>query len=417
MDPKTLRIEEYDYPLSPEYIPDSPPADRSSSRLLHCDGGEIADRRFAELPELLQPADTLFLNNTRVIPARLIFSKPTGGQVEVFCLEPRGGEYATAMAATASSTWLCLVGGSKKWKEGFVHLAVPVDGREPIVLNAERLGADKDGQFIIRFSWDAPMHTFADLLDRAGRIPIPPYFRREPNSSDRERYQTVFAKWAGSVAAPTAGLHFTDELLQQLNSRGIKTRQLTLHVGAGTFKPVSSDTLGEHPMHGEWFEVSRTIVEELSRPSTGRRIAVGTTSMRTLESLYWIGVKLSQHLHSDGDLRLNQWENLSLPDEMSLSDALGQINAYMLQRDEHFLRAHTSLLIAPGYRFRVCDALITNFHLPKSTLLVLVAALIGSDWQRVYTHAIRNNYRFLSYGDSSLLVPQSQAANSSESSK
>jgi len=401
MDPQLLGIDQYDYSLPPSQIPDQALSDRSASRLLRYERGTVSDHQFCDLADLLRSGDSLFLNNTRVIPARLLMAKPTGGIIELFCLEPHSSDYVRALEARTGSSWVCMVGGAKKWKSGL--LTTEVFGTRT-TLSAERLDTLGDGRFTIRFAWDDPNLSFGEVLERAGRIPIPPYFNREPEEDDRERYQTVFAQWSGSVAAPTAGLHFTPALLDRLRERGISLSHLTLHVGAGTFRPVTSKNLGGHPMHGEWFEVSRETIERLSVPAEGRRIAVGTTSMRTLESLYWLGSAIDD-TSIQGELRVGQWDYLGNTTTLLPEEAIGRLLKWMVNKELDTLRVNTSLMIAPGYVFRICNGLITNFHLPKSTLLVLVAALIGEDWKKVYSHALDRNYRFLSYGDSSLLLP------------
>jgi S-adenosylmethionine:tRNA ribosyltransferase-isomerase len=403
--PREIRIEDYDYSLPENRIPHQPLPDRASSKLLVCQSGAISDHVFRNLPSLLRSGDRIFLNETRVIPARLIFYRESGARIEVFCLEPFQSEYQQVMESRDSVRWTCLVGGAKKWKERELRMVLPGgNGDEEIVLSAEREGDLGDGQFVIRFSWSGTDCAFSEVLERAGRIPLPPYFNREPDIADSERYQTVFARYSGSVAAPTAGLHFTPEVLSELADKEVEIKKLVLHVGAGTFKPVSAELLRDHQMHGEWFDVSREVLADLTRNAEGRRIAVGTTSMRTLESLYWIGVKAS--LGQLGDVALlGQWEAYELPADLTWQQSVTALLQWMDERQMHSLRGNTSLLIGPGYEFKGCDSLITNFHMPKSTLLVLVSALIGEQWRAVYDHALSHDYRFLSYGDSSLLIP------------
>ncbi|MFN8699166.1 MAG: S-adenosylmethionine:tRNA ribosyltransferase-isomerase [Flavobacteriales bacterium] len=405
MTPSEIRIEDYDYSLPEDRIPHQPLPERASSKLLVCQAGAISDRVFRDLPSLLQSGDRIFLNETRVIPARLIFFRESGARIEIFCLEPYQSEYQQVMESRNSVRWTCLVGGAKKWKERYLKMVLSgVNEDHELVLSAEREADLGDGQFVIRFSWSGFSCAFSEVLERAGRIPLPPYFHREPDIADSDRYQTVFAKFSGSVAAPTAGLHFTPEVLSELADKGVEIKKLVLHVGAGTFKPVSAGLLRDHLMHGEWFNVSREVLIDLTRKSQGRRIAVGTTSMRTLESLYWIGVKAS--LGQLGDMALlGQWEAYELPSDMTWEQSVSALLQWMDGHQMHSLRGNTSLLIGPGYEFKGCDALITNFHMPKSTLLVLVSALIGGQWRAVYDHALSHDYRFLSYGDSSLLIP------------
>jgi S-adenosylmethionine:tRNA ribosyltransferase-isomerase len=403
--PREIKIEDYDYSLPEDRIPHQPLPDRASSKLLVCQSGTIFDNVFRNLPALLSGGDRIFLNETRVIPARLIFYRESGARIEVFCLEPYQSEYQQVMESCDSVRWTCLVGGAKKWKERHLKMVLPGENKDKeILLSVEREGELGDGQFVIRFSWSGSPCAFSEVLERAGRIPLPPYFHREPDIADSERYQTVFAKYSGSVAAPTAGLHFTPEVLSELADKGVEIKKLVLHVGAGTFKPVSAELLRDHPMHGEWFDVSREVLVDFTHTTQGRRIAVGTTSMRTLESLYWIGVKAS--LRQLGDVALlGQWEAYELPAHLTWQQSVTALLEWMDAHQMHSLRGNTSLLIGPGYEFKGCDALITNFHMPKSTLLVLVSALIGERWRAVYDHALSHGYRFLSYGDSSLLIP------------
>lgn len=405
MTPREIRIEDYDYSLPEDRIPHQPLPDRASSKLLVCQAGSITDNVFRNLPALLRGGDRIFLNETRVIPARLIFFRESGARIEIFCLEPYQSEYQQVMESHDSVRWICLVGGAKKWKEH--HLKMVLCGANEdheLVLSVEREADLGDGQFVVRFSWSGFSCAFSEVLERAGRIPLPPYLNREPDIADSDRYQTVFAKYSGSVAAPTAGLHFTPEVLSELADKGVEIKKLVLHVGAGTFKPVSAGLLRDHLMHGEWFNVSREVLIDFTRNTQGRRIAVGTTSMRTLESLYWIGVKASLGQLGDAAL-LGQWEAYDLPSHMTWQQSVSALLEWMDAHQMHSLRGNTSLLIGPGYEFKGCDALITNFHMPKSTLLVLVSALIGEQWRAVYDHALSHGYRFLSYGDSSLLIP------------
>jgi len=406
VNPSDIEIADYNFDLPAEKIPDQPLAVRDASRLLVSTNEAICDHVFTDLPDILYSTDVLFMNNTRVIPARILFFRPTGARIEVFCLEPDGMEYQQSMQSQIAVSWICLVGGAKKWKEAELILEIAEAGHQSFYLRALKGEALGEGRYRISFEWNDPSLSFAEVLDRAGRIPIPPYFNREPEKEDLERYQTVFALHGGSVAAPTAGLHFTNELLQALASKSIASEYLTLHIGAGTFKPVSSITLSDHAMHGEWFEVTRELIVRLRDFQTGRRIAVGTTSLRTLESLYWLGVKVQSGQLVTGEyLMLGQWEYLTLPNQISLEQSMDALLNWMDGQDRKVLLANTSILIAPGYRFQVVQGLITNFHMPKSTLIVLVAALIGSRWRAIYNHALASGYRFLSYGDSSLLFP------------
>lgn len=388
----------YDYDLPEEMIAKYPLERRDASRLLVYKGGTIADATFRDIAGLLPPGALLVRNDTRVIRARLRFRKATGAAVEVFCLEPQEpADAERAFAERESVVWQCIVGNSKRWKEGALEAVVETPaGRR--TLRAERLsnnGATSD----VRFSWDGGA-TFADVIEAAGVIPIPPYLNRETESIDDTRYQTVYSLHKGSVAAPTAGLHFTPEVLDDIERHGHETVSVTLHVGAGTFKPITTDNAGEHTMHIEHIVVSRDTIEKL----IGRDIvAVGTTSVRTLESLYWLGVKSMAGMPTDGGL--GQWEACRLPQDIPAAEALRHLADHLRAAGQEELRSQTQIMIVPGYRFRVVNALITNFHQPHSTLLLLIGAFVGPDWRRIYDHALASGYRFLSYGDSSLLMP------------
>jgi S-adenosylmethionine:tRNA ribosyltransferase-isomerase len=401
--PKDLSIEGFDYDLPPDRIPSFPIAQRDHSRLLVYTDGKISDTRFFNLKDWLNEDHFLVMNDTRVIPARLIFRKSTGGVVEIFCLEPLTGTHEQAMASMGEVTWKCMVGGAKKWKEGPLEMTLNVQGKD-VSLVAEKMSQEND-VFNIRFSWQGSGCSFSEILSIAGVIPLPPYFHREASPEDHDRYQTVFARQEGSVAAPTAALHFTTELLEQLKKKGVDQFKITLHVGAGTFKPVSSATMEGHDMHAEVFSVPVSFLK-LLRTSQRRPVAVGTTTTRTLESLYWLGVKIHEGLLKPGDdLYLGQWECYDLSATISLDAALGVLIDYCEAAVQTHLSGATSLLIAPGFTYRICKGVITNFHMPKSTLILLVAALSGSDWRRIYSYALEHEFRFLSYGDSSLLLP------------
>jgi S-adenosylmethionine:tRNA ribosyltransferase-isomerase len=403
MHPSQLSIETYNYDLPDERIAKFPMPVRDRSKLLIYAQGQISDSRFDELPSALEPGDLLILNNTRVIPARLILYKPTGGAIEVFCLDPVNMAHQDAMAARSGVRWKCLVGGAKKWVDGLL-IGVEIEHNHRKVKCTAACIERKNDAFIIEFSWEDPTMVFSQFLDAAGKIPLPPYFHRDAELSDLERYQTVFSKYKGSVAAPTASLHFTDDVFRNLRERNVEIEELTLHVGAGTFKPVSTETLNGHEMHSEWFSVSKNTLRKLRNHDYNRLIVAGTTSLRTIESLYGIGVQLLQGRTSDEMLTLSQWEMYDYDEAApTLTDALDAILDYLQSRNLEFLHASSSLLIAPTFRFQLADGLITNFHQPKSTLLVLVSALIGNGWLSVYNHAMTNDYRFLSYGDSSLL--------------
>lgn len=398
-----IKIEDFNYPLPDERIAKHPLADRDRCKLLvRRADGSLEERVFAELPELL-PADSMLVyNNTRVINARLRFRKSgeNGSLIEIFVLEPvEPADYARNFASTASCSWTCFVGNSKKWKQGALELPLTVEG-EALVLRAERESREGNAS-VVRFSWDAPGVTFSSIIAAAGEIPIPPYLNRSTEASDAADYQTVYSHIDGSVAAPTAGLHFTPAVLDAIAARGIPRRELTLHVGAGTFQPVKSETIGDHLMHSEFIAVPVSLIRELAAGER-RVVAVGTTSVRTLESLYHAG-RLVAAGRWEGEVP--QWApyDSSLP-EMTTSEALSALAEYVeKQRADTFL-ASTRIIIAPGYRFRVVGGMVTNFHQPQSTLLLLVSAFTGGDWRPMYDFALARGFRFLSYGDASLLL-------------
>jgi S-adenosylmethionine:tRNA ribosyltransferase-isomerase len=403
MHPSSISIDSYNYNLPDHRIAKFPLEVRDQSKLLVYRGGTITDSRFHELPGALMPNDLLVINNTRVIPARLILYKPTGGAIEVFCLDPVEMGHQDAMAAGSGVRWKCLVGGAKKWNDGLL-IGVDIErstGR--VRCNAACVERLNDA-FIIEFTWNDSSMVFSEFMDAVGKIPLPPYFNREAERSDLERYQTVFSKYQGSVAAPTASLHFTPEVFAALQVNKVQIEELTLHVGAGTFKPVSSETLSGHEMHSEWFSVSRSTIERLCNRDYNRLVVAGTTSLRTIESLYGLGAQLISGTASPEMLTLSQWEMYAYDESApTLTESLDALLKYLDDRNLDFLHAASALLIAPSFNLRLAQGLITNFHQPKSTLLVLVSAFIGPDWERVYNHAMANDYRFLSYGDSSLL--------------
>ncbi len=399
-----IRIEDFDYPLTDERIAKFPLTKRDKSKLLLYKQGEIEETQFRYITRFL-PADALMVfNNTRVIQARLLFRKPTGARIEVFCLEPvEPHDYALVFRQTERCRWMCLVGNLKKWKEGVLSREVSVGGGT-VILKAERLQSCGDSH-LIEFTWNQPACTFADLLDAAGVLPIPPYLNRETEASDLQAYQTVYSKVKGSVAAPTAGLHFTPEVLADIDAQGIGREEVTLHVGAGTFKPVKSETIEGHEMHTEFISVRRSSIERVKN-NLGRIIAVGTTSVRTLESLYYIGVTLAANPNATAEeLVVGQWmpydeANNRLP----VADALQQIVDYLDRNGGDRLVTATRIIIVPGYEFKVVRGLVTNFHQPKSTLLLLISAFVKGDWRTIYNYALAHDFRFLSYGDSSLLL-------------
>lgn len=401
---KEINIEEFDYDLPDERIAKHPLEQRDACRLLvRKPDGSISDHVFSEL-DMLLPADSMLIyNNTRVINARLRFRKGEDGNgalIEVFCLEPENpADYAQNFASTECCSWICFVGNSKRWKTGKLSAEIDIDGTA-VTLEAERVSRH-DNTSVVRFSWNNSGVTFSQIISSAGEIPIPPYLNRSTEETDSKDYQTVYSHIEGSVAAPTAGLHFTDSLLQRISQRGIPRYELTLHVGAGTFQPVKSDTIGEHMMHSEWIAVDRRLIAELAE--TDRRvIAVGTTSVRTLESLYHIGCLISEGRQAD---EVPQWYPYSPTHPMlSRREAFRKILEWLDNNDLNVLIAATRIIIAPGYTYRVVDGMVTNFHQPRSTLLLLVSAFTGGDWRPVYDFALQHDYRFLSYGDGSLLL-------------
>ena len=409
-DPHQLRIQDFHYDLPTDRIAPEPLPDRAASRLLVSRAGVIADKTFRDLPAEL-PADSLLIfNDTRVVRARLRAQRPTGGAVELFCLEPVAPHRALELALqqTGTATWRCLVGNGRRWKSGPVRLDFQANG-QPATLWAERRAVEASGESLIDFHWEPAALPFAEVLRAAGQLPLPPYLRRAATPADAVRYQTVYAAHEGAVAAPTAGLHFTPALLAELAARGIGRGQLTLHVGAGTFQPVKAATMADHPMHAEPIIVSAGLLRQLLAHRPRPVIAVGTTSLRTLESLYWLGAALARSPTPPAALHVSQWQpyepRAAGETEVSTEDALQALLHYLEATGSAAVEASTRLLIAPGYRFRLVRGLITNFHQPESTLLLLVAALLGPGWRALYDHALAQGYRFLSYGDSSLLLP------------
>lgn len=398
-----ISMDDYNYPLPDERIAKYPLANRSDSKLLLWNKGEMQDRKFKEVADLVPKGSLLVFNNTRVIRARLFFHKSTGAKIEIFCLEPlKPVDYLQSFSQTKECTWKCIVGNVKKWKEGVLTLPVEMADGNVVSLHAEK-GEIVGNAREIHFSWDHD-YTFSEVLEASGNIPIPPYLHRDTEESDLQTYQTVYSKIKGSVAAPTAGLHFTDEIIDALHETGVKTDEVTLHVGAGTFQPVKSDTIGGHEMHTEKIEVRREFLENLIDHHDSV-IAVGTTSIRTLESLYWMGVKTIQNSDISIDqLHVQQWEPYQGDNEYSVVEALSSLVSWMQKRDLDEVRTSTQIIIAPGYKYRVIRGMFTNFHQPQSTLLLLISAFLGDTWHDIYQHALDHNYRFLSYGDSNLYL-------------
>ena len=401
MDTKHIQIRDYDYPLPDERIAKFPLTERDSSKLLVYEGGRISETVFRNLPSLLPEGSLMVFNNTRVIQARLHFRKgeaQDGALIEVFLLEPANPvEYQENFATKGSCSWYCLVGNLKKWKEGPLTRDFKIQNTN-YKLTAERIGTHGTSQEI-KFEWDANL-TWAEVIDAVGELPIPPYLNRKTQESDKTTYQTVYSKIKGSVAAPTAGLHFTKRVLADIDAKGIEREEVTLHVGAGTFRPVKSEDIGGHDMHTEHIAVHRQTIERLLAHN-GEAIAVGTTSVRTLESLYYLGVLASQ---GKEDLHVPQWMPYEYNDSLSVKDALTALLHYMNERQEDVLHASTQIIIAPGYKYHIVRRMITNFHQPQSTLLLLVSAFIGEGWHDVYDYALNHDFRFLSYGDSSMLT-------------
>ena len=405
MDPRDISVADYTYPLPESAIAYYPLAERDASRLLVYRAGAISETVYKNIAPQLPEGALLVFNNTRVVEARLVFQKPSGGKVEIFCLEPppEYGGMAAAMAQTGEVRWKCLIGGASKWKAGRV-----LSKRIGAVELEARYLEKKGDSFLIQLSWRPAELSFAELLHQAGLMPLPPYIHRAPEGSDSERYQTIYAQPEGSVAAPTAGLHFTATVLESLKARGIGQLFVTLHVGAGTFLPVKAATLAGHVMHTEYISVSREAIGELHQAAAADRpvIAVGTTSARTLESLYWLGVRThsAPHIGLSG-LIVTQWDAYEEKRDVPTGTALMSLLEWMDRQGVPQLITTTQLLITPGYSWKLCKGLITNFHQPASTLLLLVAALIGKDWKRVYHYALEHGFRFLSYGDGCLLLP------------
>ena len=403
---RNIRIEDYTYNLPDERIAKFPLAEREASKLLIYRGGRIEESRFSEVRHLLRAGQMLVFNNTKVIHARLFFRKATGAVIEVFCLEPYlPVDYAQNFAARDSCEWSCMVGNLKKWKEGSIACDFTY-GEATYRLTAEKV-RQQEGELIIRFSWTGGL-SFSEVLEGCGRIPIPPYLNRETQESDKETYQTVYSKIKGSVAAPTAGLHFTPRVLDALREKGVALEELTLHVGAGTFKPVKSEEIEGHEMHTEYISVNRSTLEKLVAHE-GKAIAVGTTSVRTLESLYHIGVTLLHNPNAtEEDLHVKQWQPYETALETAATPAVDALQAIIAYLDRHHmetLHSSTQIIIAPGYEYRIVKAMVTNFHQPQSTLLLLVSAFLHGDWRKIYDYALAHDFRFLSYGDSSLLIP------------
>ncbi|MBR3940715.1 MAG: S-adenosylmethionine:tRNA ribosyltransferase-isomerase [Bacteroidaceae bacterium] len=398
-----IAIAEYDYPLPDERIAKYPLAQRDSSKLLLYNKGVVSEDVFSNLPKYIPQNALMVFNNTKVIQARLRFRKETGALIEVFCLEPEQPcDYQQIFLETKECVWQCLVGNSNRWKGGVLSQVVEVGGKN-VTLSVERVGGPAAVNHV-RFSWDGGV-SFAELLEAAGELPIPPYLNRRTEESDTRTYQTVYSKIKGSVAAPTAGLHFTPAVLEALTSAGIEREEVTLHVGAGTFKPVKSELIADHEMHEEYIEVRKALIEKIVAAG-GEAVAVGTTSVRTLESLYFLGELVAENPSvTQDELHVNQWTPYNREHSLTTVDSLKALLEWMERNGLDRVHSHTQIMIAPGYRYRIVKAIVTNFHQPKSTLLLLVSAFVDGDWRTIYDYALANGFRFLSYGDSSLLIP------------
>lgn len=406
-----IAIKAYQYEL-PEYaIAKYPLAKRDDSKLLIYRQGAIETSIYKNLPKYLPANTVLIFNNTKVVEARLEFTKYTGSIIEIFCLEPfiTNVDITTAMQQTGKVEWICLIGGAKKWKNGILEKTINYPNGT-LLLQANKKSVIKEsGNYLIEFTWNDDTVSFAEILHYAGIIPLPPYLNRNTEKEDYVRYQTIYAEKEGSVAAPTAGLHFTPQLMQALQQKGIQTAYVTLHVGTGTFKPVKAEQITEHEMHAEFIDVSKQMIENLYQQINQPIVAVGTTSLRTLESLYWIGLKIYEHYISNNtllhfhDISVEQWAPYVTKNIISVQQALQSILQWMDINNIERVVTKTSIIIVPGYTFKIVKGIITNFHQPQSTLLLLIAAMIGDDWKMVYDYALQHDFRFLSYGDGSLL--------------
>ena len=404
METKHIQIKDYNYELPDGRIAKFPIAQRDHSKLLVYNKGNVSEDMFYNIANYLPKGSLMIFNNTRVIQARIHFRKETGALIEVFLLEPaQPADYEQMFQTTKQCSWLCMVGNLKKWKEGSLKRTFEINGFE-VTLTAMRSHEQGTSQWV-DFHWDDAKVTFADILEHAGELPIPPYLNRETQESDKITYQTVYSKIKGSVAAPTAGLHFTDDVLHSIDGHGIDREELTLHVGAGTFKPIKSEEIAGHDMHTEYISVRRETLEKLIKHDACA-IAVGTTSVRTLESLYYIGVRLGNNPNAtEEELHIDQWEPYDANPQLKPVEALQNIVDYLDKNGMTSFHGSTQIIIAPGYKYKIVKMLVTNFHQPQSTLLLLVSAFVNGDWRKIYDYALAHDFRFLSYGDSSLLIP------------
>jgi len=405
--PSKIQIQEYNYPLPAEKIAQYPLKERDASKLMVFNG-EIKESKFAQIDDFLPKHSILVFNDTKVVQARLVFAKSTGARIEIFCLEPvkPTREIQDAFQQKSGVVWKCLIGNRKKWKQGVLEMSFQLEGK-PQSLFAERIKDEQEYSFI-KLTWNPEQLDFATVLEETGKIPLPPYMNRAVEEDDKIRYQTIYARNKGSVAAPTAGLHFTKNVMQKLEKKNISQHFVTLHVGAGTFKPVSKQEVGEHIMHTEQILVKKELIHHLLHKNQQKIIAVGTTSIRTLESIYWIGVKIIASEGKEDSYQLSQWEAYELDEQIedlpNVKQALQAILDYLSSRKLKELRSETQILIGPGYEYKIIDGMITNFHQPQSTLLLLISAYLGNTWKEIYHYALNHNFRFLSYGDSCLFL-------------
>lgn len=407
MHPKNISITDFTYFLPDEKIALFPLAQRDQSKLLIYEEGNISQDTYANISNVVPENSLLIFNNTKVIQARIFFQKSTGGVIELFCLEPyeENNEYVTVMSKTRSVKWKCFIGGVSKWKEEWLYKNIQVE--DTLVSLQVRIVQTIPDAFVVEFFWDSDSITFSEVLEACGEIPLPPYIKRKADAADSDRYQTIYARHDGSVAAPTAGLHFTPAILKSLENKNCSIDYVTLHVGAGTFKPVKASTMEQHEMHAEWIDVNVATIENILQSLSKTIVATGTTSLRTIESLYWMGAKVYLHPEiSLQEISISQWEvyepemnNATIDSSVALQSLIDWLKVNNLNK----LFTKTQILITPGYKFRIANKLITNFHQPQSTLLLLVAAILGDDWKRVYDYALQNEFRFLSYGDGSIL--------------
>lgn len=412
MHPKNISINDYSYHLPKEKIAAFPLPERDASKLLIYKNGEILQDHYKNIATHLPEKSLLVFNNTRVIQARILFQKDTGGVIEIFCIEPYDPitEFSSVMNKKGSVRWKCMIGGASKWKDGPLKKQLK---KNDAVLSASLIEKLTDA-YVVELCWQPAHLSFAEILDECGDMPLPPYIKRKAEISDKERYQTIYAKHEGSVAAPTAGLHFTEAIFKSLEEKKINTSQVTLHVGAGTFKPVKAALMEGHEMHAEWIEVQASSIRQILETLPNPVIAVGTTSLRTIESLYWMGVKAIQHPDSTiENLMMLQWDVYQSPlmeTDISPTIALKALLIWMKKNDTERILCSTQILISPGYQYKIARAIVTNFHQPQSTLLLLVAAAVGDNWKQIYKYALENNFRFLSYGDGSLLFTENYQA-------